>query len=280
MSAIPAARTPDPNIPRKRKMAASSIQPVGIIGGTGLTTLAGLRIEGESAVTTEWGEPSAPLVRGALDRQPVIFLARHGNPHRIPPHQVNYRANLMALYQAGVRTVVGVNAVGGIHPDMGPAHVVIPDQIIDYTWGRACTFFEGELDSVTHIDFTYPYDREARELLIEAARAESIGFSGFGVYGATQGPRLETAAEIRRMERDGCDLVGMTGMPEAVLAAELGMRYACLGLVVNWAAGKTDHIITMDEIEAAIEQGMSGVKRVLARSVASLGALSPLPRPA
>lgn len=254
------------------------MHPVGIIGGTGLTTLSGLEITGENQVGTPWGMPSAPLVEGRLGDQPIIFLSRHGNPHRIPPHQVNYRANLKALHDAGVRTVVGVNAVGGIHPDMGPAHVVIPDQIIDYTWGRASTFFEGDLESVTHIDFTWPYDESARQILIDAAGAENVPFSGFGVYGATQGPRLETAAEIIRMERDGCDLVGMTGMPEAALAAELGMRYVCLGLVVNWAAGKSDHIITMEEIEAAIEQGMSGVKRILEVSMAGLGVLTPLPQ--
>jgi 5'-methylthioinosine phosphorylase len=252
------------------------MHPVGIIGGTGLTTLSGLEITGERQVGTPWGSPSAPLVEGRLGDQPIIFLSRHGNPHRIPPHQVNYRANLKALHDAGVRTVVGVNAVGGIHPDMGPAHVVIPEQIIDYTWGRAGTFFEGDLDSVTHIDFTWPYDESSRQILIDAAGAEDVPFSGFGVYGATQGPRLETAAEIIRMERDGCDLVGMTGMPEAALAAELGMRYVCLGLVVNWAAGKSDHIITMEEIEAAIEQGMSGVKRILEVSMAGLGVLTPL----
>lgn len=254
--------------------------PVGIIGGTGLTSLSDLSIAGEEQVTTAWGAPSSSLVRGKLGQQAVIFLARHGNPHRIPPHQVNYRANLQALYDAGVRTVVGVNAVGGIHPQMGPAHVVIPDQLIDYTWGRASTFFEGELEQVTHIDFTWPYDQAARELLVGMASKAGVAFSDSGVYGATQGPRLETAAEIRRMERDGCDIVGMTGMPEAALAAELGMRYVSLGLVVNWAAGKSDHIITMAEIEAAIEQGMSGVKLILERSMADLGQLSPRPQSA
>jgi len=250
--------------------------PVGIIGGTGLTTLSGLEINGERSVTTPWGEPSAPLVQGQLGEQPVVFLARHGNPHSIPPHQVNYRANIQALFDAGVRTVVGVNAVGGIHPDMGPAHVVIPDQLIDYTWGRSSTFFEGEGAPVTHIDFTWPYDRDARQILIDVAGAMDLGFSGAGVYGATQGPRLETAAEIVRMERDGCDLVGMTGMPEAVLAAELGMRYVCLALVVNRAAGKSDHIITMEEIEQAIDTGMAGVRGILEGSVAALGALTPV----
>ncbi|WP_336366895.1 S-methyl-5'-thioinosine phosphorylase [Marinobacter sp. C2H3] len=258
-------------------MNDQTLSPVGIIGGTGLTTLSGLTLEGERTVDTPWGAPSAPLVSGTLGQQSVLFLARHGHPHRIPPHQVNYRANLRALYDAGVRTVVGVNAVGGIHPAMGPAHVVIPDQIIDYTWGRASTFFEGELQGVTHIDFTWPYDEDGRRILIDCARQAGVAHSAEGVYGATQGPRLETAAEIRRLERDGCDIVGMTGMPEAVLAAELGMRYVCLGLVVNWAAGKSDHIITMAEIEAAIDEGMAGVKRILTDAVAGLGALSPRP---
>ncbi|HTN34589.1 MAG TPA: S-methyl-5'-thioinosine phosphorylase [Marinobacter sp.] len=250
---------------------------VGIIGGTGLTTLCGLEIIGDRFVDTAWGEPSSALVEGRLGNQPVIFLSRHGNPHRIAPHQVNYRANIQALYDAGVRTVVGVNAVGGIHPDMGPAHVVIPDQIIDYTWGRASTFFEGEV-AVQHIDFTWPYDNEARQILIESAKMQNVASSDFGVYGATQGPRLETAAEINRMERDGCDLVGMTGMPEAALAAERAMRYVCLSLVVNRAAGKSDHIITMAEIEQAIEQGMSGIRSILEASMARLGALTSLPQ--
>lgn len=248
--------------------------PIAIIGGTGLTELAGLEILGESCPDTPWGAISAPLVHGRLKGQDITFLARHGNPHRIPPHQVNYRANLWALRESGVETVIAVNAVGGIHPDMGPAEVVIPDQLIDYTWGRPSTFFEGELEEVTHIDFSYPYTDAVRRVLVSAARAAGVSHCDFGTYAATQGPRLETAAEITRLERDGCHLVGMTGMPEAVLAAELKLNYACLGLVVNWAAGKTDHIITMEEIEAAIAKGMSGVKTILERSVTDLGALS------
>lgn len=245
--------------------------PVGIIGGTGLTELAGLEMTGSRDMDTPWGKPSAPLQTGILDGRDVVFLARHGHPHRIPPHQVNYRANLWALHQAGVRTVVGVNAVGGIHPAMGPAHIVVPDQIIDYTWGRGHTFFEGELTATTHIDFTYPYSESARQVLLSSANQLKLRHSGFGVYGATQGPRLESAAEVERLERDGCHIVGMTGMPEAALAAELKIDYVCLALVVNWAAGKSDHIITMAEIEAAIEQGMSGVRAILAQSVTALG---------
>lgn len=253
--------------------------PVGIIGGTGLTRLPGLEVTGEESMDTPWGGPSSVLTHGKLGEQAVVFLARHGDPHRIPPHQVNYRANLWALHRVGVRTVVGVNAVGGIRSDMGPAQIAIPDQLIDYTWGRASTFFEGDLDATTHIDFTFPYTEAARQALIAAAREAGIAHSGDGVYAATQGPRLETAAEIRRLERDGCDLVGMTGMPEAVLAAELGMNYVCLALVVNWAAGKSDHVITMEEIHEAIEQGMSGVRDILVRSMGPLGQIAPPPAP-
>ncbi|TBW59387.1 S-methyl-5'-thioinosine phosphorylase [Marinobacter halodurans] len=238
---------------------------IGIIGGTGLTQLEGLEITGERNVDTPWGAPSAPLVMGRLGGVPVVFLARHGDPHRIPPHQVNYRANLWALQSVGVKAVVGVNAVGGIHAAMGPAQIVVPDQLIDYTWGRPSTFFEGELEHVTHIDFTDPYTERLRKALKTAALDRGVHCIDFGVYAATQGPRLETAAEVRRLERDGCDLIGMTGMPEAVLAAELELEYACLALVVNWAAGKSDHIITMDDIQAAIDEGMSGVRATLTR---------------
>lgn len=254
-------------------MKPDAVRPVGVIGGTGLTRLTGLQMTGQREVNTPWGQPSSVLSEGVIGGQPVIFLARHGDPHRIPPHRVNYRANLQALFDAGVRTVVGVNAVGGLHPEMGPARVVVPDQLIDYTWGRASTFFEDDLAHTTHIDFTYPYSEPARQALLEAARRESLAVSDFGVYAATQGPRLETAAEVRRLERDGCDLVGMTGMPEAVLAAELEMNYVCLALVVNWAAGKTDQIITMADIDAAIDQGMSSVRKILEAAMTPLGTL-------
>lgn len=234
-----------------------------IIGGTGLTELEGLTIKETKDVSTPYGSPSSPLIVGELNGQEVIFLTRHGNPHRIAPHDVNYAANIYALKQEGVTAIIGVNAVGGIDAVMGPAHVVVPDQIIDYTHGRKNTFFEGEMDSVTHIDFSYPYTENLRQQLISAANQSDIAFSDFGVYGCTQGPRLETAAEIVRLERDGCDIVGMTGMPEAALACEQQMDYACLALVVNWGAGKTENIITMEEIEQSIESGMGYVKQIL-----------------
>lgn len=238
-----------------------------IIGGTGLTELEGLKIVSQQEVDTRWGKPSAPLVVGEVAGKQIMFLARHGNPHCIPPHKVNYRANIQALKDTGITDIIAVNAVGGIHPAMGPAHIVIPDQLIDYTYGRDHTFFESDLDHVTHIDFTFPYAKSLRDRLIGAAMRVAQPFSNFGVYGCTQGPRLETSAEVSRMERDGCDIVGMTGMPEAGLAAELELNYACLGLVVNWAAGKTDHIITMQEIEEAIAQGMSQTLAILSNAV-------------
>ena len=237
----------------------------GVIGGTGLSALDGLEIESEELIQTPWGAPSAPVVRGRIGGQAVCFLARHGHPHRMPPHRVNYRANLWALREAGVDRIVAVNAVGGIHPQLQTGTFCVPDQLIDYTWGRASTYFEDDLQSVTHIDFTSPYDEPVREQLLAALKAQNIGCLPFGVYAATQGPRLETAAEIRRLERDGADLVGMTGMPEAALARELGLAYACLALVVNPAAGKATEVITMEAIEAVVVAGMQQVKAVLQR---------------
>ncbi len=239
------------------------IDKLAIIGGTGLTELDGLKIISSKEVTTPYGKPSGPLIIGEVGGKEVVFLARHGNPHCIPPHEVNYAANIYALKQEGVTAIIGVNAVGGIDGVMGPAHVVIPDQIIDYTHGRKSTYFEGDIEKVTHIDFSYPYTESIRQTLISAADQLDVAYSDYGTYGCTQGPRLETAAEIARLERDGCAIVGMTGMPEAVLACEQEIDYACLALVVNWAAGKTDNVITMDEIEQAIDDGMGYVRQML-----------------
>ncbi|MEL0167887.1 MAG: S-methyl-5'-thioinosine phosphorylase [Pseudomonadaceae bacterium] len=235
----------------------------GVIGGTGLSALDGLDIEGQEMMQTPWGEPSAPIVRGRIGGQSVCFLARHGHPHRIPPHRVNYRANIWALRAAGVDRVIAVNAVGGIHPQLATGAFCVPDQLIDYTWGRASTYFEDDLEAVTHIDFTSPYDESLRQSLLKVLRLQGHQCLPGGVYAATQGPRLETAAEIRRLERDGADLVGMTGMPEAALARELGIAYACLALVVNPAAGKATEVITMEAIEAVVHAGMQQVKAVL-----------------
>lgn len=239
-----------------------------IIGGTGLTELPGLSIREAINLETPYGMPSADIIKGEFAGSEVLFLARHGHPHRIAPHQVNYRANLWALKQLGAEAVLAVNAVGGIHRDMRTGQLVVPDQIIDYTWGREHTFFAGDMEHVTHVDFTHPYDEALRRRLIAALRECGCSHSEHGVYGCTQGPRLESVAEIARMERDGCDVVGMTGMPETVLAREIGLPYAALALVVNPAAGKAPGPITMAMIEQALQQGMANVRAVLAEFLA------------
>ena len=232
-----------------------------IIGGSGLTALDSLTIIDEQLISTPYGAASAPCVIGELAGQKVIFLARHGNPHRIAPHNINYRANLWALKQAGAEQIIAVAAVGGITPAMPPAKIAIPQQIIDYSYGREHTYFAEADEAVQHIDFTVPYDEALRQQLIHSGAALNIEASG--VYACTQGPRLETAAEISRLERDGCDLVGMTGMPEAALARELEIPYACCAVVANWAAGKSAGEITMADIAANLEQGMNDTKQLL-----------------
>ncbi|MDE2196083.1 MAG: S-methyl-5'-thioinosine phosphorylase [Gammaproteobacteria bacterium] len=233
-----------------------------IIGGTGLTAINGLEILRREVVSTPYGEPSGPLTHGRLAGRGVVFLARHGYAHTIPPHKVNYRANIWALKSIGVQQVLAVAAVGGIRADMRPGWIVFPDQIIDYTYDRPHTFFEQDLERVTHIDFTHPYDQALRRKLIAAAQAAQLQFVAAGTYGATQGPRLETAAEISRLERDGCDLVGMTGMPEAALAREQGLAYACCAVIANRAAGKSRKDIHA-EIDVYLKQGMDQVRVLL-----------------
>lgn len=236
-----------------------------IIGGTGLTQLDGLTIRQSLSVNTPYGAPSGDIHLGEYAGREVMFLARHGHPHRFPPHKVNYRANIWALKQAGAEAILAVNAVGGIHPYMGTGHFCVPHDLVDYTSGREHTFFADDLEHVTHIDFSFPYSAPLRARLIAALAAEGCAHSDFGVYACTQGPRLESVAEIARLERDGCDIVGMTGMPEAALARELELEYACLALVVNPAAGKSAAVITMAEIEQALHDGIGKVKATLAR---------------
>jgi 5'-methylthioinosine phosphorylase len=242
-----------------------------IIGGTGLTNLKNLQIERREVMHTPYGEPSGALTFGTLCGKDVVFLARHGYGHTIPPHMVNYRANLWSLKQQGIERIIAVCAVGGIHPDIKPADVVIPDQIIDYTWSRDHTFFETDLTSVTHIDFTEPYCGELRELLKQSAQRAGVEVLTSGTYGASQGPRLESAAEIDRMERDGCDMVGMTGMPEAALARELGLCYAVCAVSANVAAGRGPGPIEMSEIEQNLKAGMSKVRSILEQAITATG---------
>lgn len=236
---------------------------IAIIGGSGLTRLKNLEITRREVARSPYGEPSAPLIYGRLGGQDAVFLARHGHGHTIPPHRVNYRANIWVLKEAGATHVIAVNAVGAIIDRFAPGSLVIPDQIIDYTYSREHTYFGNEHVPVTHTDFTYPYCAVLRQTLIEAGRQAGLSLADGATYGATQGPRFETVAEIQRMERDGAELVGMTGMPETVLARELGLCYASIAVVANPAAGKAPGVISLAEIEATLESGMAKVRTLL-----------------
>ncbi|MDM8568137.1 S-methyl-5'-thioinosine phosphorylase [Thiotrichales bacterium HSG1] len=236
-----------------------------VIGGSGLTELEGLKVTNQQVLETPYGKMSSPITHGIYGGKPIVFLARHGIQHTIPPHKINYRANLWALKHIGVKNILAVAAVGGIEPDLQPGDLVIPHQIIDYTWGREHTFFDEKLTHVTHIDFTYPYCEELRNKLLLAS--QNVDFKVFfqGIYGVTQGPRLETAAEINRMEQDGCDIVGMTGMPEAALARELELCYATCAVVANEAAGRNNEQISMAEIEENLIDGIDYVRQLLVK---------------
>ena len=236
-----------------------------IIGGTGLTQLTNLEISHRQVMRTPYGEPSGAITFGRLRQHEVMFIARHGYGHKIPPHDVNYRANLWALKEQGAQRIISVAAVGGIRADLSPGVIVLPDQIIDYTYGREFTYFDGRDCSVTHIDFTQPYSQELRQQILDAGRCADITCLDGGVYAATQGPRLDTAAEINRLERDGADMVGMTGMPEAALAKEIGLKYAAIAVVVNYAAGRgSSHDgVNFENISAVAQPAMARVRNIL-----------------
>lgn len=240
-----------------------------IIGGTGLAQLANLEITHRQVMRTPYGEPSGAITFGTLNGHEVMFLARHGYGHTIPPHEVNYRANLWALQEQGARRVVSVASVGGISEAFVPGVLAVPNQIIDYTHGRAFTYFEGRERAVKHIDFTLPYCPILRGKILAAARAANEVCVDGGVYAATQGPRLETAAEVNRLARDGADMVGMTGMPEAALARELGLSYAALAVVVNYAAGRGDSLdaVHLESINTVAQPAMARVRNILASVV-------------
>ncbi len=234
---------------------------LGLIGGTGLDHW------GE-AITTHnidsvYGQPSADLAEYKSGDAQLFFLPRHGVRHNIPPHAVNYRANIDVFKQMAVDGIIAINAVGGISESNGPGTVTVPDQLIDYTWGRAHSFSLTSDDVLQHVEFAHPFSGPLRAALIKAARAAQITINNGGCIGITQGPRLETAAEIHRFKQDGCDMVGMTSMPEAALAREAGLDYASLCVNANWGAGLEDEPLTMDAIEATLKDAMIEVRQVL-----------------
>ncbi len=237
------------------------MKKIGVIGGSGLTSLKQLQITHREVVNTPYGEASAPLTHGRLGNLELLFLPRHGSGHNIPPHRINYRANIWAMKELGVEQIIGFATVGGI--TQPPQAMVIPDQLIDYSWGREHTFFDGEDGQVAHVDFTSPYCDELRNTLTTAALNAGIDIVTEGVYGVIQGPRLETAAEINRLQMDGCDIVGMTALPEAALAREKGLCYATCAIVVNWAAGKGDGAITQELIDEHLKIAIETKGRLL-----------------
>jgi 5'-deoxy-5'-methylthioadenosine phosphorylase len=244
-----------------------------IIGGSGLAQFSGLENVRRKSVSTPYGEPSGPLTFGRIGGCELVFLARHGDRHTLAPHQVNYRANIRALKDEGVKEIVSVATVGGIRQAFGPGVLVIPHQILDYTWGRAATFFEGPEAKVTHIDFTLPYSAEMRRQILAAAAACGEAVADGGVYATTQGPRLETAAEVVKLERDGADLIGMTAMPEAALAREAELEYAAIAVVANHAAGRGDsaQAISLERIEMVLGQAMERVRRIIVQLATDRG---------
>ena len=242
---------------------------IGIIGGSGFADPQFFTKEKTEEVVTPYGNPSSTLASGTVSGQQTTFIARHGNDHTILPHLVNYRANLWALKQAQVDCVIAIATVGGIGADCRPGTIVVPDQILDYTHSREQTFAPIDED-LFHIDFTHPYCDSLREVLIDSARAQEVDVRIKGTYAATQGPRFESAAEIKRLERDGAHIVGMTGMPETSLAREIGLCYATLALVVNYAAGRSGARIGVDEIRQAYQQATGNVYAILSAAVPRL----------
>lgn len=234
-----------------------------VIGGSGLNHFPGVKTLEQIPLETPYGAVSSGLLKAEYQGSEFIFLPRHGLGHKLAPHQINYRANLWALRQLGVTSIIAANAVGGMAANMGPGALVIPDQIIDYTYGREQSFVFDVEGYVNHIDFTYPYSEKYRNRLLEAATSLQLPCVFGGTYACTQGPRLETAAEVKRLVRDGCDLVGMTAMPEAALARELKMEYAAICLVVNWAAGLGDGLIDFADIDEILKQGMEKIQKLL-----------------
>lgn len=242
---------------------------IAVIGGTGLCDWQGAELVASELIETPYGAPSAPMRQMQFAGAEFYFLPRHGDGHRFPPHKINYRANIWALHHVGVRQVMAVNAVGGIAEQCGTGALVLADQIIDYSYGREHSFYDGTDGRLDHIEFGSPYSDSLRTRLIAAAASLAEPLLDRATYACTQGPRLETAAEVQKLKRDGADVVGMTGMPEAALARELGLEYAALCLVVNPAAGLSDEPITMADIQRVIDAGMHSVKQLLAAAISA-----------
>lgn len=240
---------------------------LGLIGGSGAAAIVPGDVRDAGCPETLWGTTAAPLLRWTCGSAEIVYIARHGSGidgSGIAPHRVNYRANVQALRDAGVDAIIGLNAVGGITAGTTPGRLVLPHQLIDYTCGREQTFYDGICGPLRHIEFDPPFDPPLRQRLLAAGTEAGIDLLDLAVYGVTQGPRLETAAEIDRLEADGCDIVGMTAMPEAALARELDLRYAICAVVVNHAAGRLPGKATIhDQLGKHLTAGMHQASRLI-----------------
>ncbi|HXX57805.1 MAG TPA: S-methyl-5'-thioadenosine phosphorylase [Thermodesulfovibrionales bacterium] len=234
---------------------------VGVIAGSGFYEMEGIREKGSKRVTSPFGDPSDRYRIYELSGTEVIFLSRHGSPHRIPPHEINYRANISGFREMGVERIYGIHAVGGMNRGMKPGDIVIPDQIVDLTHSRAATFYSGS--DVVHIDFTTPYCDDLRALLFASGRRGGIELRESGTYVCVNGPRLETAAEIRAFAGMGGDVVGMTGMPEASLARELAICFAGIAVVTNYAAGISEKRLTTREVVETMKVAMGRIRALV-----------------
>ena len=243
---------------------------IAIIGGTDLCELKHLKASRREHRTTPYGLSSAPLTYGTLHGKHVVFIARHGDKYTIPSHKINYRSNIWALKDAGVDQIISVSIVGGIRSDMTPGRFVVPDQLIDYTFLREHTFFDGEDKEIHHINFSDPFEQNLRKVIIDAAHESDLDPSEEAVYGVVEGPRLQTIAEVKRLERDGCDIIGLTLMPEAALARELEINYACLAIVAGKASGRENIQISMDEMGKVYQERVNKLHVVLQKAISML----------
>lgn len=233
-----------------------------IIGGSGFDQWPELEIIERKRLTTPYGDTSADLLFSQINNQPCVLLSRHGQPHAIAPHLINYRANMWALYECGVTHVIATAAVGAIEGHLHEPCLLVPHDLLDYTFGRQHTFSD-EQGKLQHIDFTYPYDEPLRQMLLSSAKRIGQQVFDQGVYAVVQGPRLETAAEVQKLRHDGATVIGMTGMPEAALARELGMQYASIAMCVNPAAGTVQEVISLENIMQNLRITTQQVQNVL-----------------
>lgn len=239
----------------------------GIIGGSGFTKILPLQDTQKITFKTRFGKASCLL--GNLAGREVVFLWRHGEGHKFPPHKINYRANVLAMKQLGVITVLATAATGTLKRNLPPGTLIVPDQLLDWTKQRPLTLFEGKDAPVVHIDVTQPFCPTLRQRLIQAA--ESLGIQAFdgGCYVCSEGPRYETAFEVKMLAQLGGDIAGMTAGTEAILFREAEICYAVLAIVTNWGAGLSQQPLTHSEVEAMMKQRLPTVVQIFERVIST-----------